>query len=617
MLSIKPILNNRIVHQGTSAKGFAVLSEGSANLIIFLVTGTISLFMALLWLPASFVDHRYVPMGVDSFYHATRILEMVNHGQFIQFDPKVHAPDGALLSWPWLYDYLIAKVVIAFQYLLNIKDPMYIIVRIPPFWAYINALILLATTVQLRLTFPSRLLMLLCFALAPLTQELHGAGRIDHHYMELTMVLLVLMSGISWMKTQDSLRSAVLLGVILGLAQGVNNGLFVLQIPVFIAVFTLWVQKQELNKKSIAALCAGLIGTTLLILIPSEPFQRGLNSYYFLSWFHLYVACSFSLVTLYMSHRCYDRKSLGYLVIFCLILLLPIINQIGMGSQFLIGDISFLDNISEMQNIFQQMSNLGLLNVAGEYTGLIFITPLVIAAWYFKTAKNNKKPEYLFLLVMSIFGVCFLILQQRLNYYGSFAMYLPLILLFEKYLRSKLYRDVYLWTGLIALLTICYVPTIRHFTAFVPPAGSYDYAATRYIYPSMQKTCAANPGVVLAIQDDGHFIRFHTNCSVIANPMIISPSDIEKVLLTQKIFSTPASELKSRYPWIRYVYVRRNDNVMNSGAGVDATASNKGLRDDLLFHGKSFPSNFKLIKQLFVKLPNGNIQPLARLFELI
>ena len=616
MLSIKPLLNNRFVNHGSSAKGFAGLSESSLNLIIFLVTGTISLFLALLWLPASFVDHRYVPMGVDSFYHAVRILNLINHGTLIQFDPKIHAPEGALLYWPWLYDFFIAKLVIVFQYLLNIKDPMYVIVRIPPFWIYVNAVILLLITTQLRLSLLSRFLILMCFALSPLTQELHGAGRIDHHYMELTMVLLVLMSGLNWMKNKDSIRHAIQLGLILGFAQGINNGQFVLQIPVFLTVFMLWVQKQQLNKNSIAALAAALVGSTLLILLPSKPFQYGLASYYYLSWFHLYIACSFSLVIMYMSHRSFNRKSLGYLCIIGLTLLLPVIHQVGMGSQFLMGDISFQEDIVELQNIYQQVSNSGFLNVAGEYSGLIFITPLVIAVWYFVDFKNNPKQEYLLLLVLSIFGTCFLFLQQRLNYYGAFAMYLPMILLFERFLRSKPHLGKYLWLGLAALLIVCYLPTLRHFSSFVPPGGSYDYAATRYIYPSMQKACAENPGVVLAIQEDGHFIRFHTDCSVIANPMIISPSDVKKVLLTQKIFSTPAAELKAKYPWIKYVYVRRNDNVMNNSSSREAAASNKGLRAELLFHGKSFPDNFKLIKQLFVKLPNGKIQPLARLFEL-
>jgi len=616
MLSIKPILNKRFISQGFSTKRFTGLSESSANLIIFLVTGTISLFLALLWLPSSFVDHHFVPMGVDSFYHATRILELINHGKLIQFDPKIHAPEGALLYWPWLYDYFIAKLVIAFQYLLNIKDPMYVIVRIPPFWTYINTLILLGITIQLRLTSPSRFLILLCFALSPLTQELHGAGRIDHHYMELTMVLLVLMSGMNWMSNRNSTRHAMLLGIILGIAQGVNNGLFVLQIPVFLSLLILWLQKQDLNKNNIALLSAALIATTLLILLPSEPFQNGLDSYYYLSWFHLYVACSFSLVTLYLSYFPFDQKSLGYLCILSLILLIPVITQVGMGGQFLIGDISSLENISEMKNIFRQTSDSGLLNLAGEYTGLIFITPFVIVTWYLKLIKYHQINDHLFLLIISIFGICFLMLQQRLNYYGYFALFLPLILLFEKYLIAELQYRRILWAGLAALLIISYLPTISHFSAFVPPARSYEYAATRFIYPSMQRACAANPGIVLAIQDDGHYIRFHTNCSVIANPMIISPSDIEKVLLTQKMLLTPAPMLNSRYPWIKYVYVRRNDNVMNNNSDSEVNAANEGLRAELLLNGNSFPKNYKLLKEVLVKLPNGKIQPLARLFEL-
>ena len=30
---------------------------------------------------------------------------------FYEFDPKIHAPEGSLLVWPWGYDYVIAKIV--------------------------------------------------------------------------------------------------------------------------------------------------------------------------------------------------------------------------------------------------------------------------------------------------------------------------------------------------------------------------------------------------------------------------------------------------------------------------------------------------------------------------
>ena len=32
-------------------------------------------------------------------------------GAFYEFDPKIHAPEGSLLTWPWGYDYAMAWLV--------------------------------------------------------------------------------------------------------------------------------------------------------------------------------------------------------------------------------------------------------------------------------------------------------------------------------------------------------------------------------------------------------------------------------------------------------------------------------------------------------------------------
>jgi hypothetical protein len=592
----------------------AGISSTAANILIFLFAGTSSLFLALLWLPSTYVDNHYVPMGADSFYHARRILDLVNRGEFYQFDPKIHAPDGAFLTWPWLYDYLIAKLVIILQHLFNIADAMYIIVRIPPFWAYINALILLGITIQLRFSIPLRFLALICFAVSPLTQELHGAGRIDHHYMEFTMVLLTILAGLYWFRQNQSIDRSVMFGIVLGLSPSINNGLFILQLPVLITFFILWLKRQSLGNQSIAPLGLSLIITTLLILTPSEPFHAGLNSYYYLSWFHLYVACSSSLIVAFFVYAPFKTKTLGYFFIFCVALGIPIITQTISGTQFLIGDIKYLEEIPEMLNIFQLISASGFFNVMREYSGLLLASPIVIFV-LISQYKNKLTNEYLFLLVISIFGISLLTMQQRLNYFGSYALYLPVLLLFELLLRDYPDKRKLLWLSLTSFLVVSYLPTLNQLTRSVPTARSWDYATTRQIYKSMANVCNKKPGVVLASHSDGHYIRFHTECSVIANPMLITPTDVQKVFLTRELMSMPADELISKYPWINYVYVRRDDNILANTPSSKAVEKNKGLRTQLLLGRKTFPKGYKLVDELRIELSSGQIVPFARLFQ--
>ncbi len=60
--------------------------------LLWLFGGTIAYFFALQ--PGAIIDGHYSPIGPDSFYHATRILDAVRTGELYQFDSRIHAPEG-------------------------------------------------------------------------------------------------------------------------------------------------------------------------------------------------------------------------------------------------------------------------------------------------------------------------------------------------------------------------------------------------------------------------------------------------------------------------------------------------------------------------------------------
>ena len=58
------------------------------------------------------LEAEYLPVSIDSFYHARRILDTAaDPASFYQFDAKIHAPEGSLLPWPWGYDYAMGWIV--------------------------------------------------------------------------------------------------------------------------------------------------------------------------------------------------------------------------------------------------------------------------------------------------------------------------------------------------------------------------------------------------------------------------------------------------------------------------------------------------------------------------
>ena len=183
------------------------------------------------------------PTGNDSFYHARRILDAAvgNRGVF-QFDDLLHVPDGAWVSWPWGYDYLLAKATQAALWLHPGLDPMAFLSYVPVAWIAVNAALFLAACRAIGLSVEFRLLAMLCFALSPLTQLLHAVGMIDHHYVEHTFVLLAVWLGIRWFQRPADRRRALGLGVALGVAPAFHNGLFILQLLPLFAVFAAWLR---------------------------------------------------------------------------------------------------------------------------------------------------------------------------------------------------------------------------------------------------------------------------------------------------------------------------------------------------------------------------------------
>ena len=92
------------------------MSRQGALLLIWVVASILAAIFALEMTHATYLDGVWHPVGNDSFYHARRILDAVDSPRgFYQFDDMIHAPEGSWLTWPWAYDWTIAKLVQVWQ----------------------------------------------------------------------------------------------------------------------------------------------------------------------------------------------------------------------------------------------------------------------------------------------------------------------------------------------------------------------------------------------------------------------------------------------------------------------------------------------------------------------
>jgi hypothetical protein len=408
-----------------------------------------------------------------------------------------------------------------------------------------------------------------------------------------------------------------LLGVALGAATAFHNSLFILQLPVLLTATVLWLRGSALLAGSrVALLSLSLLLSTVLFLLPSEPFRLGYSAYYLHSWFHLYVAACTALVMAYFARWRASPRSLVILLLISTLILVGMWQQFGAGLNFIAADIDELQNIAETEPVVSYLYRQGVLSLVSVYTWLIMLLPAIVLWYVFRLLKSGDEVE-LFFAVIIIFGSALLLTQWRMHYFGSFSLYFPVLLLAQYFLQVS---TRIAWAGCAVLLLViaaAYVPAIDRLMKNPLISRSYEYGMTRGIFVEMQKACEVEPGVILAGHDDGHYITFHTDCLVIANNFIISPFHSQKIRQTERLLAGTAANLVENELWIRYVYVNRMDNVLGDDLEVNAGALNSGVREELLLNRGDLPSGYTLLSEVVIAdVESGQLVPLARFFRI-
>lgn len=599
--------------------------EFSIRVLIWALASGVAIFVQLLWTPSSLVDGSYRPVGNDSFYHAQRIRSTVQDpAHFSEFDPRIDAPRGILVIWPWAYDTTVAAAVRAALATGISDDPMSAIVHAPvvAVVATTGLMVIIATLLGLSAT--GTLLAALCVALSPLTQVMHSIGVVDHHYAEFILILASLAAGLWWMGETAAVARAVCLAAVLGVAPAFHPALFLLQLPFLLTTGILWLRGSAIPRRAALVFAATLVTTTTVFLLPSEPFRQGLFEFHRFSWFQLYVAASTATLVATMSYVRPDSRGIGIFAGLSLILLFPVAGQLGAADRFLARDFAALASIHEAQSLPSILKTPGgALEISQLYSLFVWIAPLLLAGslWALWTGTSARLTYY---YVATIGGLAMLVAMFRFHGYGSFALYLTPLLWSETLteragLSSKLSRLVSVLVVILAL-----APSIRYLFVSNPgPGGEPYYAVTRDIYPVLDKACRRQPGIVLASNNDGHYVLFHSACSVIATNFLVTRQDEEALRKTDRLLAmTPKQFLATATP-VRYILVRGQGMLAADERGVLSfvtapvvAQSSPPLFSKLLLADPTLLGpRFQLIAE--VRLPGPDGYAIARLFEVL
>ncbi|MFC1680170.1 hypothetical protein ACFL1S_00025 [Pseudomonadota bacterium] len=528
----------------------------------WLVAGTGSFVFAYHWLPGTDLDGEIVPLGIDAFYHARRILDTVHDpGAFFQFDDRMHVPEGSWIVWPWFFDWSIAHLVRTLISIFPALDPKLVMVLVPPFWTFINAALLLSIGIQVGLRRVYLFALSACYALSPLTLQLHGAGQIDHHFAEQTMMFACLSATLLWMRNTEDPYRAGLLGCILGAAHGIHNGLFLLQAPVLATIFWCWWRGAHIGLKATYSFSASMLLTTLAVLAGSEPFLQLMFRVELLSWFHLYVTFATALLAIFIVRSPRSTRGVAATAFIALFLAIPVLEHVTWGLTFIGSRLEHYETLTEARALvsIDPVQRIPFEEALQKYTGLVVFLPIVLITSILILFKAGKNSAYVTLAVFTLFGATMMIQQHRFHQFGSFTLYLPVLVAIQRYLYG--FRGYRSWvSGLILLLVLglAYLPSVKYLRSPISVGGSNDF---RYIWPiieHLRSICADAPGLVLIDRNLAHHVRYFSECSVLANNFVTTKQHFEKVAELDNVLQGSAERDLEFQPDARYLVVIDN-----------------------------------------------------------
>lgn len=580
-----------------------------------------ALSLALIPTDASQVAGNLVPVGNDSFYHARRILEMVaDPGSLHQLDAKVHVPEGSVLIWPWGYDYLMSLMTRAGLALTPADHPFEVLARLPALGFALAVLLVALVCRRLRLSTGTTLVALLGLLLLPLNLRTYSLGSIDHHWAEQLFVFGSLVAGTGWLAEPASRARAIAAGLLLGIAPCIHNGLFILQVPLIGALGLQWLNGVQ-RPVTTPWFAATLVVSTLLVALPAPGLREWSFEFYTLSWFHVYFAACAGAAACYLARFGFNLRSAVLLATLVTISAAPVAGQILLAERFLSVQVQGAAGISETQSLLGLVAG-GIRAVTDLYSPLVLLLPLTAALCGYKAWIERDAARRYFWLA-SLLGLALMAVMVRMHVFGTFALLLPWLVLIDERtqaatLASGARRGLLIAVGLAACAGVVPEATRTRIAGNDP-----YYALTHDLYPVLAARCARQPGVALSNTDDGNYIRYHTDCAVIANNFLLTAFHESKVREVARLMGMTPRELPRAAPEVRYLFVHRQALfTLNPAGGMRFLPSGDPSHPDpplvsalMDTPPEALPAEYRLLHELAFERPTH--VPYARLFEVV
>jgi hypothetical protein len=588
--------------------------------LLWFAGSMIAVFGALMMLSGGFSAGEFVPSNADAFYHARRVLDSLFSGSpVIQFDDRIHAPEGSWLAWPWGFDTFLTSITRLFGPYASEAQANRVLMNIPPAAAPIAVALVVIIARQLALPFFLTGLFVLSFSALPLVYMQFGVGNIDHHFAELLWTLGTLSAGIWFFATNRlSYGAGITLGCVLGSAMAIHNSLFILQIPIAVTLGLFWLRDIPLpHRLQVIAFGAALLASTLLVCLPSEPWQRGFFEFYTLSWFHFYVGACVAAFSILLAMIERNKRNVAIVLFGAAAAMVPIVGTLNLATKFVSGQLDSIRNIVEASSPYVLYREFGGQTTTGFISWLLWLTGpmMLLNVWWLC---RRREPVLQFVALASAMGLAVMQFQFRFSVFGVVPMLLTPILAARLLVGSRPELRRVALAACCVLYAVAFYPTINTWQLRFTLGGNEAYAYLRSIFPVLEESCARRPGIVLGDLDAGHWVRYHSRCSVIANVFLLTPQHAAKAVENSRLLSESPAELLKAKPEVRYVLAHHAVRVTRDEKGVETPNLDElrlrmqPVERDLLGPVENIPRQYELRAE--VRTPDGQIY--ARLYEI-
>jgi hypothetical protein len=409
--------------------------------------------------------------------------------------------------------------------------------------------------------------------------------------------------------------------MLLGIAVCIHNGLFVLQIPLLCALGIQWLRGTPAPVTT-RWFAGSLVLFTLAAALPSASLRAGSFEFFTLSWFHVYFAVCAAAAALFLAQVSYSPRRLLLLATLVVVALVPVTSQVLLADRFLSVHVQGAEDISEVQSLLQLLHSRGSLRaLTNLYSFFVVLLPATrvlcaVRAWRERDAARR------YFWLASLAGLLMMAGMVRLHVFGTFALLLPWLVWLDEWRKADARRETPA-RGVMAVAAIAALGGAVPAWSYTSTAGNDPYYALTYdVYPPLAALCREHPGVVLSTPDDANYVRYHTDCPVIANNFLLTPLHEKKIGEVRALLALQPAQLAAAAPAVRYVFVHRmslftlkHDGRMQFLPGGDPQRPDAPLIRALIDTPPSqLPTDFRLVKELAFEKPSH--VAFARLFAI-